>query len=267
MKITDTFRILKGMKEGAFIPYITAGYPNPEFTSKLGRTILDKGGDILEIGIPFSDPIADGTTLQSGHERALKAGMNIKKTFSVVEDIRQHTAKPLVFMSYYNIPLQYGLKSFFKRMEDTGVEGVIFPDLPVEESNVVIDIANKYEREIIFLVAPTTTEKRLQKIKSLSMGFIYLVSVLGVTGARQSLENITLETLTNVKQVIGDKIPVSVGFGISNPYHVKEVINAGADGVIVGSALVDLLLRDTDEKTKLEDISKYITLMKTATRK
>jgi tryptophan synthase alpha chain len=120
---------------------------------------------------------------------------------------------------------------------------------------------------MVFLVAPTTTEKRLQKIKSLSMGFIYLVSVLGVTGARQSLENVTFETLTNVKQVIGDKIPVSVGFGISKPNHVKEVINAGADGVIVGSAIVDLLLRETDDKTKLEDISKYITLMKTATRK
>ncbi|MFQ5711034.1 MAG: tryptophan synthase subunit alpha [Candidatus Geothermarchaeales archaeon] len=266
VKLEDRFRGLRQLGEGAFIPFITLGDPDPDFTPKLADTILKNGGDILELGIPFSDPIADGPTIQAATDRALKRDMNTEMAFHLAEEIRRITDNPLVFLSYYNIVLRYGLNGFFKDMEDVDVEGLIIPDLPVEEAGPALKAAKAHGRDLIFLVAPTTTEIRLRKILSKASGFIYLVSLLGVTGARGVLRDITKRALRRVRSPLRGRAPVAVGFGISKPEHVREIIGAGADGAIVGSAIIDLLAANLDdEKKALREIGEYVSRMKSAT--
>jgi tryptophan synthase alpha chain len=268
MSIEEVFQGLREKGEGAFIPYITLGDPDPSMTIRLARTILERGGDILELGIPFSDPIADGPTIQASVDRALKAGMNPEAAFTITEEIRSYTGKPLIYLTYYNIVLQYGLRCFFKRMEDVGVQGIIIPDLPVEEAGDAITACGAYDRDLIFIIAPTTTQARLEKIPDGARGFLYLVSLLGVTGARERLHSITHQTLNRVKPILKRDIPVSVGFGISKPDHVREVIEAGADGVIVGSAIIDLIAANMAQKEKmLRRVAEYVAEMKAATVK
>ncbi len=265
--LEETFKELKKKGEGAFIPFITLGDPEPEFTLHLAKAVLENGADILELGIPFSDPVADGPTIQASSERALRSGMNPEFAFTLTEKIRRSTDKSLVFLSYYNIVLQYGVDAFFREMEDVGVQGIIIPDLPIEESSQVLKVAEAHNRDLIFLVSPTTTDVRLKRILVVARGFIYLVSLLGVTGARGTLQEITTKTIGRVKNQILKEIPIAVGFGISKPSHVREVIRAGADGAIVGSAIIDLLAKNLeDREMALQAISTYTREMKNATK-
>jgi len=259
LRIEDKFSELKRKNERALIAYVMAGDPSLGQTPSIVRSLVAGGADIIELGIPFSDPIADGPTIQAAGERALSSGASLKKIFSIIKDIRAFTDVPLVFMSYYNPILQYGLDRFFSDMESHGVEGVIIPDLPLEESGDAFRLSKKYGRNLIFIAAPTTTESRLKKICARAGGFLYLVSLLGVTGARASLDSRLPALISMAKKC--SRIPVAVGFGVSKPEHVLQVVQAGADGVIVGSAIVKLV----GEK-KFSEIERFVRGLKDATR-
>ncbi len=235
-RIDAKFEELRAKGEGALIGYLTLGDPNIEDSKKLVRA-LAKHVDILELGIPFSDPIADGPTIQGAIDRALKAGMNTDIAFEIVKELKLDI--PLIFMTYYNIVLQYGEERFIKRCRDVGIDGVIIVDLPIEEAQNLLDICERYNVHFIFLIAPTTREDRLFKILSRARGFIYLISLLGVTGAREKLQEETIEKTKWALNYV--KIPLAVGFGISKKEHVRAVIKAGASGVVVGSAFVKIV--------------------------
>lgn len=236
-----------------------AGDPSLEQTPSIVQSLVAGGADIIELGIPFSDPIADGPTIQAAGERALSSGTSLEKIFQLIPKIRAFTEIPLVFMGYYNPILQYGLDRFFSDMQSHGVEGVIIPDLPLEESGPAFELSKKYGRDLIFIAAPTTTGDRLEKICSRAGGFLYLVSLLGVTGARESLNTRLPALIAKAKK--HSKIPVAVGFGVSRPGHVRQVVQAGADGVIVGSAIVKLIA-----ETRFGELEAFVRELKDATR-
>lgn len=236
-KLERTFYELQRKGEGALIGYLTLGDPSIEASEKLTAALCENV-DVMELGIPFSDPIADGPTIQAAIDRALKAGMNTDAAFEIVERLRKKgITTPFVFMTYYNIVLQYGEERFIKRCRDVGVEGLLISDLPVEEAHSVLKYCDKYGVDPIFLIAPTTTEERLKKILKKARGFLYLVSLLGTTGARDKLQEETIEKTKWALKRIKD-LPLAVGFGISKREHVRAIIEAGAAGVVVGSAFV-----------------------------
>jgi len=241
-RIEAKFEELKQRNEGALIGYLTLGDPDIATSEKLIKCLVESV-DILELGIPFTDPIADGPTIQAAIDRALKAGMNTDIAFETVRKLRRKGIKtPFVFMTYYNIVLQYGEERFIRKCREVGVEGILISDLPVEEAKSVLKYCERYDVDFIFLIAPTTTEERLKKILPSASGFIYLVSLLGTTGAREKLQEAAIEkTKWAFRYAQEKKLPLAVGFGISKKEHVQEIIKAGAQGVVVGSAFVNLI--------------------------
>lgn len=237
-RIDKAFKILRSAGKKAFIAYITAGDPNLTVTGKLVITLEKSGADIVEMGIPFSDPLADGPTIQAASLRALKAGASLKKIFKLVSVIRKKSDIPIVFMTYYNPVLKYGLTNFFKSSRLCGVDGVIIPDLPTEEAGEIIKLGRKHNISTIFLAAPTSTRKRIINIAGNSSGFIYYVSLTGVTGARKKLPT-ELKSRVKLIKSLTDK-PVAVGFGISGAEAARQIAKV-ADGVIVGSAIVKII--------------------------
>jgi tryptophan synthase alpha chain len=235
MRISDTFDRLKQQEKKAFIPYIMAGDPDLERTFENILTLQECGADIIELGVPFSDPLADGPTIQRAAERALKAGITLKKIIPFVKGIQKHISIPIILMTYYNPVFKYGEERFIKDAVDAGVSGVIIPDLPVEEGKVFIKLSRIHGLDTIFLVAPTSTKERIRKIISKCTGFVYYVSITGITGAKLVLERDIIEHINLIKSLTD--IPVSIGFGISTPEEAKKVSEIG-DGVIVGSAIV-----------------------------
>ncbi len=252
MKIADKFNDLKKKKEGALIAYICAGDPTPEATKEYVTALVRGGVDVIELGLPFSDPVADGPTIQAGIERALNGGMTPDIYFKTVGSLRLHI--PLVVMTYYNLIFKRGLEKFVKDCVASGISGIIVPDLPVEEVGELAGFCNQYDIDLIFLVAPTTTESRMKRILAEGRGFIYLVARLGVTGARSDIANSTRELIKRVKTTT----PKAVGFGISNGRQAAEIIGAGADGVIVGSAFVDIIAGGKDAAGKLEALAREL---------
>lgn len=258
-RIKEKFEELEKKKEGALIGYLTMGDPDIKTSEKLIRCIV-KNVDILELGVPFSDPIADGPTIQAAIDRSLKKGMNTDIAFDMIKRLRKDGIKtPFVFMTYYNIVLQYGEERFIKKCRDVGVDGILVSDLPLEEAENVLDCCDRYGVDFIFLIAPTTTEERIKKIAKKAKGFIYLVSLLGVTGARDKLQDITIEKTKWALEHINGILPLAVGFGISKKEHVKSIVNAGARGVVVGSAFVDIVSKKKgDACTDLIRLSKEL---------
>lgn len=252
MKISEKFRELKSKKEGALIAYICAGDPSPEATKEYVEALARGGADIIELGLPFSDPVADGPTIQAGIERALAGGMNPDIYFETVSSLNINI--PLVVMTYYNLIFRRGLEKFVKDCVASGISGIIVPDLPAEESGELAAFCKKYDVDLIFLVAPTTTEARMKRILAQGTGFIYLVARLGVTGARADIAGSTRELIKRVKTAT----PRAVGFGISNGRQAAEIIGAGADGVIVGSAFVDIIAGGKDTAEKLEALAREL---------
>ena len=240
-RIDAKFRELRSRKEKAFIAYITAGDPSLAMTGKLVRVLESAGVDIVELGIPFSDPVADGPTIQAASQRALSKKANLSRIFKLVAGLRHHTEIPLIFMTYFNPVFKYGVDRFFKNCERSGVDGVIIPDLPCEEAGDLIAHARGAGISTIFLVAPTSTRKRVKMIAKISTGFIYYVSLTGVTGARRKLPGDLMRNVRHIKSVT--KKPVAVGFGVSDARQAVEIAKV-ADGVIVGSAIVKMI----DEK-------------------
>ena len=239
-RIEKAFKELKAGRRKAFIAYITAGDPGLAATGKLVLELERSGADIIELGIPFSDPIADGPTIQAASYRALSGGASLAKIFALVKRLRKETEIPLVFMTYYNPILKYGLGRFFASCKKAGADGVIVPDLPVEESGELVRLGKKTGVSTIFLAAPTSTKDRIRKIVRCSSGFVYYVSSTGVTGTRRSLPEDMIRNVCIIRSMTAK--PVAVGFGVSDAKQAAAVSRI-ADGVIVGSAIVKMIDR------------------------
>lgn len=266
-RIAEKFRELHRKKEAALIAFVTAGDPTIEDTVDIAKTLEKGGADVIELGLSFSDPIADGPTIQAASQRALKAGMNTDVYFEITKKIRKNVKVPLVCLTYFNPVVKRGIGRFMKDCNESGIDGVIIPDVPVEEAKEITEKANDNGVDTIFLIAPTTTDERMKKILDSTHGFVYLVSLLGVTGARRELSETVKETLKRARKIAKRKIPLAVGFGISTPKHVREVIALGADGAIVGSAIVNLIAKNSGDREKmLREIYKFVARLKQATR-
>jgi len=222
----------------ALIAYLTVGYPSLEATYEAATTLASNGCDIIELGIPFSDPLADGVTIQKASLEALKQGITPQVCLEAAHKLRQKMATPLVFMSYYNPLLSFGLENFCRASAKAGIDGLIIPDLPPEEGTELEASTKQHGLDLIYLLAPTSTEERISLAAERSSGFIYLVSLTGVTGARQSLPPELEDFVKRVSQKAPQ--PLCIGFGISNPEQAKRVARI-ADGVIVGSRLIQLI--------------------------
>jgi len=240
-RIDYAFERLRADKKMAFIAYICAGDPSMEATPKIVAALEEAGADIVELGVPFSDPIADGPTIQAATQRALERGATIRGIFDVVKDIRTRSDVPIALMGYYNPIFHYGEKRFVAQAAKAGVDGLIIPDLSPEEADPLIAPARKHNVSTIFFIAPTSTPERIELSDERSTGFIYCTSVTGITGARKALPPELKRSLNKLRKVT-DK-PLAVGFGISKPEHVR-MLRGHADGVIVGSAICKIVGKD-----------------------
>ena len=263
-RIVKMFNGKQNPNDKIFMPFLVAGDPNIEQFKRLILAI-EPYVDILEIGIPFSDPIADGPTIQEANVRAFNAGINTKLALDAIREIRTKREKPIVILTYYNILIQgadtieASLDKTFKNLKESGVDGIVIGDLPIEEAGLALKACQKYNINLIFLIAPSTTEDRLNKILKEAKGFIYLISVMGVTGARDSVAQITKDTIKRIKLKTNDVLPVLVGFGISQPEHAKTIVEAGADGVIIGSAIVNIIKKYLNDFEKMEvDLVEFV---------
>ncbi|MCW4045846.1 MAG: tryptophan synthase subunit alpha [Candidatus Bathyarchaeota archaeon] len=265
-RITETFQKLKTHREAALIGYVTAGDPEPQSTPKIAEALIEGGVDILELGLPFSDPIADGPTIQAASGRALDAGTTPRKVLETSRKIRQAHDTPLVIMTYYNPVFRMGLNRFFRLAKECLIDGIIVPDLPVEEGGDYTQAASASGIDTIFLAAPSTSTQRLRKIVKCSSGFLYLVSHFGVTGAKAQVEQSTIQLIKKVLPHTRAHVPLAVGFGVSKPEHARCIIEAGADGVIVGSTFVNIIAKNRNNMNKmLEELSETAHKIKTAT--
>ncbi len=242
----------------AFIGFLTAGDPNFDASYDNMMAMVKAGADLIEIGIPFSDPIAEGVVIQEADVRALKAGMTTDKAFEMARKVRSQTDIPLVFMTYLNPVFKYGYDKFFAKCKEIGVDGLIVPDMPFEEKNEADEIAKKYDISIISMIAPTS-EQRIKEIAESAKGFLYIVSSLGVTGVRSEIKTDLASIMETVKRYA--KVPAAIGFGISTPEQAKKMSQL-ADGVIVGSAIVRLIEKYGDKAS--DEIYKYVKSMKDA---
>ena len=247
----------------AFIGFTVAGDPDKEISVRIAKALIDGGTDILEFGVPFSDPVADGPTIQRADDRALAAGTTPDTIFAIVREVRAYSEVPIVFLTYYNTIYRRGIDRFYREAHDAGVDGILVADMPVEESEEVVEIAQKYGIDPIFLVTQTTSDKRMDTIVRHARGYLYLVAVLGVTGARKTVAPEALALLHRVRK--HTDLPLAIGFGISTPEHVKTCRDAGAEGVIVGSAIVDIVEKNLHDPAMMEkELRRYVSEMKNA---
>lgn len=259
-RIDKKFRELRKNNKKAFIAFIMAGDPSLGVTKKLIFELSASGADIIELGVPFSDPIADGPTIQKSSQRGLKSKTTIDSVFGLVKNARVETQTPIVFLIYYNLVFHYGLERFVDSAVSSGVDGVIIPDLPVEESKELCKIAKKKRFSIIHLLAPTSPDDRIKKVASAATGFIYYVSLTGTTGARKKLPRELGENLRNIKKITN--MPVCAGFGISTLSQVKEV-QKFADGAIVGSAIIKIIEKNIGKKDLVQKVGKFVKTLNT----
>ncbi len=238
----------------ALIAYLTVGYPDLEATRKAAIALANNGADIIELGIPFSDPLADGTTIQKASHQALQSGVTLQTCFEMAGKLHQEIATPLVFMTYYNPVYNFGLDAFCRKCAAVGVSGLIVPDLPPEEGRELEAITRKSKLDLIYLLAPTSHADRIKLVAKRSQGFIYLVSVTGVTGARDSLPDNLGAFITRVRKVT-DK-PLCIGFGISTAEQARQIASI-ADGVIVGSRIIQLIEAD-NSMSALTDFTRQL---------
>ncbi|OGP88698.1 MAG: tryptophan synthase subunit alpha [Deltaproteobacteria bacterium RBG_16_47_11] len=253
--IDRTFKILKNRNQVALIPFIVAGDPDLETTEALVLKMVGSGADIIELGVPFSDPIADGPTIQSASQRALQKGVTLKEIFCLAERLKGMST-PLTLMTYFNPVLQYGLRDFAEGCQNAGVNGVIIPDLPTEEAGPWIGEARRRGLDTIFLIAPTSSLGRIRMVSRCSRGFIYYVSVTGVTGARGKLPEDLVFAVKRIKEQ--SRKPVVVGFGISTPEQAKWISHF-ADGIIVGSAIVKIIEENLCHPNLIAKVGDFIT--------
>ena len=259
-RIEQTFKRLKRSGQAALIPFIVAGDPDLETTEALVIKMAESRADIIELGVPYSDPLADGPTIQAASHRALQKGVNLEGIFGLAKKMKEITP-PLVLLAYFNPIFRYGLKRFAEECQSSGVEGVIIPDLPPEEARPWIEEARKLGVDTIFLAAPTSPPERIRRVSKLSRGFIYYVSITGVTGARGKLPEKLKSAVRRIKEE--SKSPVAVGFGISTPEQAKEV-SRFADGVIVGSAVVKIVEEEGGNEALIHRVGVFISSLAAA---
>ena len=240
-RIEKKFYQLKAKKQKGLICYIMGGYPNTTTCEKIISAIVEGGADIIEIGIPFSDPIADGPIIQEAAFKALQKGVTPRICLNLIKKTRRRYPElPIVIMTYSNILQKNGFREFMEMAKEAGTDGFILPDMTIDESEEYQQYSRDLELASIFLIAPNTSNLRIKNTLDVSTGFVYVVSVYGTTGMRNSFNKYTLTAIKNIKK-LGSKKNISVGFGISTPQHVKLMSNCGADAVIVGSAIVKMI--------------------------
>ena len=244
--VSDCFKSLRDAGECALIPFITAGDPDLATTAQALRVLNRAGADLIELGVPYSDPLADGPVIQAAATRALRRGVRLEDVLQVVKEVENELRSPIILFTYYNPIFYRGIESFLKQIAQAGVQGLVVPDLPLEEAQNLMQPAAEMGIEVTLLVAPTSPIERIQAIAQQSQGFIYLVSVTGVTGIRTEVQARVQDLLSSLRSVT-DK-PIGVGFGISQPEQALQVKQWGADAVIVGSAFVKRLAEGNPEQ-------------------
>ncbi|MBH8562614.1 tryptophan synthase subunit alpha [Nostoc sp. CENA67] len=259
--ISDRFEKLAQNQECALIPFITAGDPDLATTAAALQILDQNGADIIELGIPYSDPLADGPVIQAAATRALERGINFDQVLEMLQATTPSLRSPIVLLTYYNPILHRGIDKFLQDVAAAGVSGLVVPDLPLEEAATLLEPASKMGIDVILLIAPTSSPERIEAIARYSRGFIYLVSVTGVTGVRTKVENRVSDLLKQIRNVT--EKPVAVGFGISQPAQALQVKEWGADAAIVGSAFVKLLAEGTPEQG-LSAIAEFCQSLKSA---
>jgi tryptophan synthase alpha chain len=258
-RIDDRFKSLNGKK--ALVAFFTAGDPDLSASKDIFSVIEKAGADIIELGVPFSDPLADGPVIQASAHRSLQNGTTLGKIIELVKDIRSQSQLPIVLMSSFNPVFVYGQAKFVEDAVNAGADGVILPDLPPEEAGEFLGFANAKSLDTIFLLAPTSTPDRIQMVGEASKGFIYYVSLTGTTGTKEALAKNLEEKVSAIKNEV--KLPVLVGFGISGPEQAKEAGQC-SDGVIIGSAIVKLIESHSDPVERDKKITEFISSIKTA---
>lgn len=256
-RISRRFQLLRKENRKAFIAYIMAGDPDIQRTRDMVRVLEECGVDIIELGVPFSDPLADGPTIQAAAQRALEAGTTLRAVIDLVTDLRKTTRIPIILMTYYNPIFKYGETKFVEDACAAGVDGIIVPDLPPDEAEGLMRFTKNKPFDLIFLLAPTSTEKRIKRVSRASRGFIYYVSITGITGSKLSLDPAIESHMNRIRSI--SHTPVAVGFGISTPEEASLVARF-ADGVIIGSAIV----KKINEPDK--DIRSYLLSLREAIR-
>ena len=258
-RIEETFASLKSLGRKALIPYIMAGDPDLETTAELVTELDRRGADLVELGVPFSDPIADGPTIQRAALRALNRGTTLRSIVETVASLRKHTAIPVVLMTYYNPVLAYGIGDLCRDAARAGVDGLIVPDLPPEEGADLSDACRRHGLTVVFLVAPTSTAARIELVNRHTTGFVYCVSLTGVTGARGELAEGVDAFMAQVRSRT-DR-PLGLGFGISSPEQAGEAARL-ADGVIVGSAIINEMEAHSGEPDMLRSVGEYVAALR-----
>lgn len=256
--MTETAKAFENGK--AFIPFITCGDPDLETTAKIVREAVTNGADLIELGIPFSDPTAEGPVIQGANIRALKGGVTTDKVFDLVRELRKDVTVPMVFMTYSNVVFSYGADKFISTCKEIGINGLILPDLPYEEKEEFLPQCKKYGVDLISLIAPTS-ENRIAMIAKEADGFIYLVSSLGVTGTRSEISTDLKSIVDVIRQ--NSSVPCAIGFGISTPAQAKKMADI-ADGAIVGSAIIKIIEQYGKDAPKY--VGEYVKSMKDAVR-
>ena len=244
----------------AFIPFITCGDPNLETTAAVVRAAVANGADLVELGIPFSDPTAEGVVIQAANLRALQGGVTTDKIFDLVRDLRRDVTVPMVFMTYANVVFSYGAEKFISTCSEIGIDGLILPDLPFEEKDEFLPLCHRYGVDLISLIAPTS-ENRIAMIAREAEGFVYIVSSLGVTGVRSEIKTDLASIVAAVRA--NTKLPCAIGFGISTPAQAKKMADI-SDGAIVGSAIIKILAQHGTDAPKF--VGEYVKSMKDAIR-
>lgn len=255
-RISEKFSVMRKKDRIALMPFLVAGDPDFETGLEIAREVTRRA-DMIEIGFPYSDPLADGPTIQAADSRALAAGMTTDRVFEWIADVRRSTQIPISVLVYVNLIYQYGIERFYREAQKAGVDGILIPDIPIEESSPFVAAAVRYNIDPIFLVTHMTTQSRLKKILDSARGYLYVVSLLGVTGARNRLDSKIPQLLKRLRS--STKFPLAVGFGISQRRHIKELQKAGADGAIVGSSLIKIIEKNFARKDELfKQIDTYL---------
>ena len=249
-RIKEKFNELKSKREKALVSYIMAGYPSDSATLSAVRGLVRGGADIIELGFPFSDPIADGPIIQKASTGSLNNGTKIEKFFKLVKKIRKETDIPLILMTYTNILYSKGYQQFIKSAKIAGIDGLILPDMAIEEAKIYLSAAKTEKMDTIFLVSPNTRKNRLLKIAKATSGFLYMVAVFGTTGVQNKIHQYTIDALKSTKKIV-KRVPVGIGFGISTEKDVRKYVTLGADAIIVGSANIKIM--ESTNKSKLEE--------------
>ena len=262
--INQKFNELRRKGKFALMPFLMAGDPTLEITNKILMKLQESGADLIELGIPYSDPLADGPIIQLSASRAIKSGTSLSKVLDLLKNLKGKLNIPIILFTYFNPLLSFGFKRFCEIASEVGAAGIIIPDLPLEETTQFSQIAKDFNLDLILLIAPTTPKNRMKIISQRTRGFTYLVSVTGVTGERNNLENRVEDLIGQLKEISSN--PIAVGFGISSPEHITKVRQWGADGVIIGSAFVKRI-SDSKQSQIVNEVGKFCVEMRQAADK